>query len=201
MFRSLANQFVNPGGVGAGGSGVGSDESKKTMAPTLRSDVYSAIDGVKAWLSGGQGRGQAGDGVSYQSILSLIQKHFPKTQIGLDAVGQTENEVALIIGGVTNMIMEVSKWEGMAGAMAMSTWVDALVEGHRRVDAGQTKKDSIAKGITRGLDYNTDMSLMTKEFTAKIQIISSLKSASGRMYGAGTDEARKSEALWSSKFL
>lgn len=198
MFRNFANQLINSSGGGSGGT---SDDTKKAMAPTLRSDVYSAIDGVKAWLSGAHGRGQAGDGVSYQSLLSLIQKHFPKTQLGFDAIGQTESEVAVIVGGVTNMVMEVSKWEGMAGAMAMNTWVEAVVEGHRRVDAGQAKKDAIARGITRGLNYNTDMTLLTQEFTAKIQIISSLKSVSSRIYGAGTDEARKSEALWSSKLL
>lgn len=172
MFRSLANQFVNP----VQGGGTSSDgDSKKTMAPTLRSDVYSAIDMTKAWLTGGLGRGQAGDGVSYQSILTLAQKHFPDLKLGLESVGQTESEVAVIIGGVTNMVMELSKWEGMAGAMAMNTWTDALVDGHRKVDA-ESRKGSIAKGVTRGLNYNTDMALMTKEFTAKIQIISSLKS-------------------------
>ncbi|RXW20730.1 hypothetical protein EST38_g5123 [Candolleomyces aberdarensis] len=172
MFRSLANQFVNP--VQGGGASSAGD-SKKAMAPTLRSDVYSAIDMTKAWLTGGLGRGQAGDGVSYQSILTLAQKHFPDLNLGLESVGQTESEVALVIGGVTNMVLELSKWEGMAGAMAMSTWTDALVEGHRRVDA-ESRKGLIANGITRGLNYNTDMALMTKEFTAKIQIISSLKS-------------------------
>ncbi|TEB38007.1 hypothetical protein FA13DRAFT_1725628 [Coprinellus micaceus] len=201
MFRNFANQLINGTGAQLGANDGSSSGDKTSMAPTLRSDVYNAIDGAKAWLAGGQGRGQAGDGVSYQSLLTLIQKHFPNTQLGLDAVGQLESEVAVIVGGVTNMVLEVSKWEGMAGAMAMGTWVDALVDGHRGVVGAKLRKDTIADGIIKGLNYNTDTRLMTKEFTAKIQIISTLKSVSARIYGAGTDEARKSEALWSSKFM
>ncbi|KAJ3521056.1 hypothetical protein NMY22_g12474 [Coprinellus aureogranulatus] len=172
MFRNFANQLINGTGAQLGANGGG---DKTSMAPTLRSDTYSAIDGTKAWLTGGQGRGQAGDGVSYQSLLTLIQKHFPNTQLGLDGVGQLENEVAVIVGGVTNMVLELSKWEGMAGAMAMSTWVDTLVEGHKGVDAAKSRKDAIANGIMKGLNYNTDIGLMTKEFTPRIQIISNLK--------------------------
>jgi hypothetical protein len=72
------------------------------------------------------------------------------------------------------VILEMSKWEGMAGGMAMRTWSDALVEAHGRLPAG-SRKDSVGKGIVRGVSQNTDITLMTKEFTAKIQIISSLK--------------------------
>lgn len=73
------------------------------------------------------------------------------------------------------VIFEMSKWQGMAGGMAMRTWADALVEAYGRLPAG-SRKDGIAKGIVRGISQNTDVGLMTNEFTAKIQIISSLKS-------------------------
>jgi hypothetical protein len=51
----------------------------------------------------------------------------------LDQVGQTENEVAVIVGGVTSMLMELSKWDAMAGAMAVRTWVDNLKAGFEKV--------------------------------------------------------------------
>ncbi|EFI28076.1 hypothetical protein CC1G_14102 [Coprinopsis cinerea okayama7 len=191
MFRNLANQIAN-GGKDA--------DAKKTMSPTLRSDLYDAMDKTKSWLSGGLGGGQAGDGVSYGPILTLIQKHFPNLKLGLELIGHAEHEVSAIVGGVTDMALELSKWEPMAGGMAVRTWADALVEGHKRATAG-TRKDIIAKGITRGLNYNTNVALMTPEFTAKIQIISCLKSVSSKLYGAGSDEARQSEAIWSSKFM
>jgi len=146
------------------------------MSPALRSDIYSAIDQTKSWLVGGVGGGQAGDGVSFGPIISTIQKHFPDTKLGLESIGQVESEVAVVVGGITNMVMEMSKWEGMAGGMAMRTWVDGLVEAHGRVGPG-ARKEMVAKGITRGVNQNTDVSLMTKEFTAKIQIISALKTS------------------------
>ncbi|TFK45130.1 hypothetical protein BDQ12DRAFT_674188 [Crucibulum laeve] len=192
MFRSFTNQLAAAASNNA--------EAKKVMSPTLRSDIYSVVDKTKSWMISGLGGGQAGDGVSYGPILAIIQKHFPDLKLGLEFVGQTEGEVAMIVGGITNMVMEFSKWEGMAGGMAMRTWVDTLVEAYNRVSAG-ARKDMIAKGITRGLNQNTDVTLMTKEFAARIQIISCLKTVSARIFGVGTDEARQSEAVWSSKFM
>jgi hypothetical protein len=118
--------------------------------------------------------------------------------------------------------MEMSKWEGMAGGMAMRTWSDALVEVYGRLPAG-SRKDGVAKGIIRGITQNTDVSLMTREFTAKIQIISSLKSGElspvigaiqqrslgpdltfavcSRIYGSGSAEARQAEAVLSSRLI
>ncbi|KAF8991504.1 hypothetical protein BDQ17DRAFT_1254874 [Cyathus striatus] len=191
MFRNFTRQL-------AAASAGNADESKKVLSPMLRPDIYSAIDKAKSWISGGIGSGQAGDGVTYGPILGLIQKHFPNITVGLDSIGQVEAEIAIVVGGVTNMVMELSNWEPMAGGMAMRTWADALVTAYNRA-TGQ--KDLIAKGITRGLNENTDVTLMTKEFTAKIQIISCLKTVSTRIYGTGSDEARRAEAVWSSKFM
>ncbi|KAF8883297.1 Neutral/alkaline non-lysosomal ceramidase-domain-containing protein [Infundibulicybe gibba] len=165
MFRNLATQLT------AGGNDA---DAKKVMSPSLRSDIYGAIDQVKTWLAGGRGGGQAGDGVSYGPMLATIQKHFPQSKMGLEYIGHADHEVSIIVGGVTNMILEMSKWESMAGGMAMRTWVEALVDAHGKVKAGPTK-EAIARGITRGINQNTDVTLMTREFTAKIQIISALK--------------------------
>ncbi|KAF8959978.1 hypothetical protein BDZ97DRAFT_1922576 [Flammula alnicola] len=194
MFRNLTTQLTQTA------SGANAD-AKKVLSPALRPDIYGLIDTTKTWAIGGLGGGQAGDGVSYGPILATIKKHLPETKKpGLESFGQAEGEIAVIIGGITNMILELSKWEGMAAGMAMRTWVDSLVEAHGRASS-QTRKDLIAKGITRGLNQYTDVTLLTKDFTTRIQIISCLKTVSSRIYGAGTDEARQSEAMWSSKFI
>jgi len=189
MFRQLSNQLA---------AAAKTTEVPKAIAPTLRSDIYTAIDQAKSWIIGGIG--QAGDGMSYGSVLATIQKHFPDAKMGLENMASAENEVAVVICGVTNMIMEMSKWEGMAGGMAMRTWSDALVEVYGRLPAG-SRKDGVAKGIIRGITQNTDVSLMTREFTAKIQIISSLKSVCSRIYGSGSAEARQAEAVLSSRLI
>lgn len=184
MFRNL--------GLAATGSGAG---DKKTMSPTLRTDIYAAIDQVKGWIAG-----PAGDGVSYQPLAVLIQKHFPKTEVRLDSIGKTESEIKEIVGGVTNMILEMSKWEGMAGGMAMRTWVDALVESHGRLPSG-ARKEAVASGISKGAIHHVDTSLVPSEFTTKIQIISSLKALMPKIYGSGTPQARQAEAELASKFI
>ncbi|KAF8172553.1 hypothetical protein K438DRAFT_1611749 [Mycena galopus ATCC 62051] len=189
MFRQISNQLA---------AAAKTTEAPKAIAPTLRSDIYSAIDQTKSWIVGGLG--QAGDGISYGSILATIQKHFPDTKMGLENIGGAESEVSVIVCGVTNMILEMSRWEGMAGGMAMRTWSDALVEAHGRLPAG-SKKEGVGKGIVRGITHNTDITLMTKEFTAKIQIISCLKSVCTRIYGAGSADARQAEAVLSSRLI
>ena len=92
--------------------------------------------------------------------------------------------MAVVVGGVTNMILTMSKWDGMAGGMAMRTWVDTLIETYAQVpnDSGRRTKESIAKGITRGINQNTDVTLMTREFAARIQIISLLKTGMFRSH-------------------
>ncbi|KAF9058680.1 hypothetical protein BDP27DRAFT_1432408 [Rhodocollybia butyracea] len=177
---------------------AGTTADKKSISPSLRSDIYTAIDQFKAWINGGLG--QAGDGVSYTSVLNTIQKHFPNAKIGLESLGQTEVEVAVVVGGVTNMILEMSKWEALGGGMAMRTWVDNLGNVYASIPPS-TKKETIGRGIVRGLNQNTDYSLMTREFTAKIQIISCLKSLFPKIYGAGSEQTRQAEAMLSSKLI
>lgn len=166
MFRSLSSQLA---------AAATAKNEPKVMPPDLRSDIYSAVDQANAWISGGRGR--PGDGVSYGTTLATIQKYFPSVKLGLESVGHVETEVALIVGGITNMVMEYSMWESMSGGMAMRTWVDALVGAYRTSVTSQVeRKDMVARGIIRGINQNTDVNLMTKDFTARIQIISALKS-------------------------
>jgi len=177
MFSNLSSTLA----AAAGANGAKGD-AKKSMSPTLRADIYSAIDQTKPWLVGGTGARQAGDGVAYQAIMARIQQHFPEMKMGLDAVRNTEHEVAVIVAGITNMILEMSKWDGMAGAMAMRTWVDALSDAHGKISTvsigakGGSRKEQVGRGMTKGINQLTDVTLMTREFAARIQIISLLKS-------------------------
>lgn len=205
MFSSLSSALA----ASASSSPAGKSD-KKSISPSLRTDIYNTIDQAKPWLIGASSR-QAGDGVSYQPILSLIQSHFSEFKVGLDAARNVEHESAVIVAGITNMILEMSKWDGMAGAMAMRTWVDALGDAHGKISGapspgvgagkGASRKDQVGRGITRGINQLTDVTLMTREFAARIQIISLLKSVNTKIHGAGSDEARQGEALWSSKFI
>jgi hypothetical protein len=170
MFRDFTNSLA------AVNAKKDTDEPK-TMSPTLRADIYKAMDQAKAWMIGGMGSGQAGDGVSFGPILSTIQKHFPETKVGLESVGQVDGETAMVVAGITNMILTMSQFDGMAGGMTMRTWVDTVCNAHAKAkDAVPGRKGLIANGITRGINQNTDVTLMTREFAARIQIISLLKS-------------------------
>ena len=73
MFHNFSSQLA------AAATGTNA-EAKKVMSPTLRSDIYSAMDKTKNWVIGGLSAGQAGDGVSFGAILSIIQTHFPNAK-------------------------------------------------------------------------------------------------------------------------
>ena len=158
MFRQLGNQLT-------------SRSDSKVLSPALRPDIYKLVDETKAWLTNPSiaGTSQPGDGVSYEALLTIIQRHFPNTKKP-SLLSQAEGEIAVIVGGITNMILELSKWEGMSAGMAMRTWVDSLADAHSQVAA-----IPVAKGVSQGLSQFTDASLLTKDFTTRIQIISCLK--------------------------
>ncbi|KAJ7811719.1 hypothetical protein B0H14DRAFT_3746140 [Mycena olivaceomarginata] len=178
MFRQLTNQLA---------ASTKTTEVPKAMGAALRADIYTAVDQVKSWIVGGLGGGEAGDGMSSGTIMATIQKHFRDAKMGIENFGNAENEVSVVVCGVTNMIMEMSKWEGMA-------------EAHGRLPEG-LRKDNIAKGIVRAITQDTDFNLMTKEFTPKIQIISALKSVCTRIYAAGSADTRQAEAILSSRLM
>jgi hypothetical protein len=197
MFRNFASQLS---AAAAAGSNV-NDRAKKVPSPTLRSDIYSLIDKTPGWIGGvgvggggcgnNQSVGQAGDGVSYGALLALIQKHLPETKKpGLEFFGQLDSEIAIIVGGVTNLILELSRWEHMSAGMAMRTWVDALVDGYfKSTTSSESRKELIAKGIMRGLNRHTDATLLTKDLTTRIQIITCLKTGErNSFFGRGAFE-------------
>ena len=103
MFRNLNISFPVP----ANGGKV---DAAQAMVPFLRVDIYALMDQVKPWLIGDMGRGRAGDGVSYSGAMSVIQKYFPDAKMELEATGNTEGETLIVVRGVINMILELSKW-------------------------------------------------------------------------------------------
>jgi hypothetical protein len=117
--------------------------------------------------------------MSYHTLLVAVQKHFPETKLGLELRGNVEGEVAAIVGGITNMVLEFSQLDGMAGGMAMRTWLDTAVDAFKKVpkagDDGR-RQEAVARGIVRGVNHNVDTTLMSREFVTRIQLISSLKS-------------------------
>jgi len=172
------------------------------MSPSLRSDIYAAMDQVKPWLIGDPSRAKAGDGVSYSGLMNIIQNHFPEAKMGLDSMGNTEGEASVVVSGITNMILEMSRWDGMMSGVAMKTWVDAIGEAYARAAAANqgTRTNMVRKGISNGVEMS-DAALMTKEFAVRLQLISLLKNVNSKLYGAGSVEARRGDALWSSRFI
>lgn len=65
----------------------------------------------------------------------------------------------------------------MMGGMAMRTWVDILAGVYAKAAAANpgSRTNLLRKGISRGVEM-ADVSLVTKEFAVRIQIISLLKS-------------------------
>lgn len=110
----------------------------------------------------------------------------------------------------------------MMGGMAMRTWVDILAGIYAKAATANpgSRTNSLRKGISRGVEM-ADVSLVTKEFAVRIQIISLLKSGTSccafelgetsltaqrtlvdaKLYGVGSEEARRSDTLWNSRFI
>jgi len=187
MFRDISSTAAN---------------AEKSMTPSLRSDIYAAMDQAKPWLIGDSSHARAGDGVSYSGLMDVIQKHFPDAKMGPDSAGNTEGEASVVVNGITNMILEMSRWDGMMSGMAMKTWVDALGEAYVRTAAANqgSRTDMIKKGISKGVEM-TNAKLMTKEFAARLQLVSLLKNVNAKLHGVGSAEARRGDALWNSRFI
>lgn len=103
MFKNLNISFATP-------VNGGTVDAPQAMAPSLRADLYALMDQVKLWLIGDAGRGRAGDGVNYSEAMNTIQKYFPHAKMGLESMGNIEGETSIVVCGVVNMILEMSKW-------------------------------------------------------------------------------------------
>ncbi|KAF5320835.1 hypothetical protein D9619_002058 [Psilocybe cf. subviscida] len=198
MFRSLANSLTQ--------AATGGDAEKKELSPSLRPDIYNLIDLCKPWIAGQPGgrSAQAGDGSSFSPMLETICKHLPDMQRSLTREAysaQAEGEIAAVVGGVTSLILLLSSFEGqgLTAGMAARTWTDALVEACKRAQAAgpEARGKAAAKGVVRGLTQITDTALLTKDFTTRIGIISTLKTVSRVFPILGSDAllAKKTRLL------
>jgi hypothetical protein len=86
-------------------------QTQRSMSPCLCSDIYAVMDQVKPWLIGDLSCSRAGDGISYSGPMKIIQKHFPDATVGLALIGgNMDSEASVVVRGITNMILELSKW-------------------------------------------------------------------------------------------
>jgi len=173
----------------------------RNLSSSLRSDIYTVMEHVKTWLTGELGCARAGDGMSYSEHMNIIQKHFPDAKMEFNSIGNTDAEVSKVVSGITNMILELSKWDGVMSGVAMKTWVNVLEKAYimaAAADEGRTTL--IRKGISEGVEL-TDVALMTKEFAVRLELVSLLKNVNTKLYGAGSVEAQRGDALWNSRFI
>lgn len=103
--------------------------------------------------------------------------------------------------------------------MALSSWCDKLVDAYQRT-ADLKKKRALGDGIVMGLTEKSEPSLATREFTAKVQIVGTLRNGepaqlitvcsythcilgvvNAVIYGKGSAEARNADAILGSKFI
>jgi len=106
----------------------------------------------------------------------------------------------VIVSGITNMIFEFSKSEGMAAAMALRTWVDGLSDAYKKLPDGDQKK-MVGEGIVRGINQMSDPHLVTRDFAPRVQMLGTLKKVTATVHGPGSAEAKQADAFWSSKFI
>jgi len=132
--------------------------------------------------------------------------HFPFMHVAI-----ASEEIPVVVGGVTNMVFALSRVDGVAGSMAARTWVDALGEVYRAKsealkNAGEDeeaieKLETFAQGIVKGVGQFADVTLLTREFGPRVQIMSLIKSVSTMVFGVGSEKARNAEAFLSMRFM
>src|SRR5258707_3656670 len=93
-----------------------------TAAPSvLREDLYKAIQESSRWLS----TSTPGDGFAYRPVLEILKPHYPDLEVPF---GIAQEEIAIIVGAVTNLAFEYTGCapEAYTGIIAFRAWVDTL---------------------------------------------------------------------------
>lgn len=81
------------------------------------------------------------------------------------------------------MIFEYSKTDGLPGAMALRTLTERMVAAWTKVE--NERKESIGRGIVRGINEFADPALVTREFAPRVQIMGSLRNCEhGRLFAS-----------------
>ncbi|EJD53617.1 hypothetical protein AURDEDRAFT_180057 [Auricularia subglabra TFB-10046 SS5] len=197
---------------------------------TLRTDTYAAIDTAKNWLNSDQpGDGMSLNAIlklvaqhttvpsSTGSIRASPAAASPQAkegesvstappkapEVGAKSSGLSfmhvaipAEEIPVTIGGVTNLVLALGRADGMAGVLAARAWVDTLASTNNK-----QRSDEWRRAILAGINQMADMSLLTSEFGPRLQMISILKSVAASLYGRGSEQARQSDALWSTKVV
>lgn len=193
FFSQFASALAGGGSGGHLGIGPAAPGGKGNGTPgsALREDMYKAINAAQPWLASTM----PGDGISFRPILDHIIPHFPKTTIQFAA-----EEIPIIVGAITNMVLELSKLDGMQGVIAMRTWTDALgasLKVWNAKGADEHRRDVIREGVMKGINVLTDHMLLTREFAARLQMIGYLKGGKSlRTPFAATDIHSNSSFSW-----
>ncbi|KAH7103385.1 hypothetical protein BKA62DRAFT_696783 [Auriculariales sp. MPI-PUGE-AT-0066] len=197
---------------------------------TLRLDTYAAIDAVKAWLQSDQvGDGLSVNAIlklvakhtTLPSSTGSMARTLTQAQPGDKGNASTENpkasdattsagggsvpflhitipaeEIPIAVGGVTNLVLALSRSDSMAGVLAARAWTDALTQANTK-----SRSDAWRRGIVDGINQRADMSLLTTEFGPRLQVIHILKTVAATLFGRGSEQARQSDAFWSTKVV
>ncbi len=181
---------------GNAGQTSGSSDSKGATPAQLRADIYTGIDQITVWIA----NGKAENGIDYRSTLvsehgcvassvairayeklpwnktertffpqTIIEKHFPGTQ-----VNRCSDEVAVLVGGLINMIFEFSKADSIPAAMALRTLSEKLGTALNAI-GDKAHRQVVGDGVVRGMQTVMDPAIATREFAARVQMVGSLK--------------------------
>ncbi|KAF8311869.1 hypothetical protein DL93DRAFT_2036969, partial [Clavulina sp. PMI_390] len=171
---------------------------KSTATPTvLREDLSKAVQEAERWLSSST----PGDGYSFKPIHIILCPHYPELDVPFGC-GPTE-EVAIVVGAITNMALEVGFLESWNGVVAMRNWIDAL---QRVIKVWKAKKDDpagtrICEAIVLGVNTRSDPTSLAKDLASKMQIVGMLKTVAQSVYGKGASETRQSDAFWGTQLI
>jgi hypothetical protein len=98
-----------------------------------------------------------------------VNKHFPGTSIN-----RCNDEVPVLVGGLTNMIFEYSKADAIPGAMALRTFTDRLITALIALRDEPTRTATGAR-VIQAFTQVADPALATREFAPRVQIVGALK--------------------------
>jgi len=209
MFNQLAKALLGSSGhysnPQSGGSPTEGANGKKTKGTTaapsvLREDLYKAIQESSRWLS----TSTPGDGFAYRPVLEILKPHYPDLEVPF-GIGQ--EEIAIIVGAVTNLAFEYTGCapEAYTGIIAFRTWVDTLDNVLRtwrsKGESCSSTANRICDGVVQGVNVAADPSFITKDFSGRLQVINMCKTVAVSAYGADSAQTRQSDALWGSRLI
>jgi len=91
-------------------------------------------------------------------------------------------EIPTVVGGVTNLVLALGRADGLAGVLAARAWTNAL-----EAVCNKTRTDAWRRGVLEGINQRADMSLLTSEFSPRLQVIQMLRSGELPHFSTGDE--------------